>query len=129
VLRRSEVLYVVKKVNADLRRWYTARSENLLAIENVYRQPGGVKECVCVCNEKVKHIRNAFQRSLRLSSVRYRLIWCTKVLCERLRLLAHKLPTAQEPKPDINHFDRTWLPIWRFGSIWSQIHSKCLILW
>jgi len=34
-----------------------------------------------------------------------------KLLCERLRLLAYKLPTAQEPKPDINHFDRTWLLI------------------
>jgi hypothetical protein len=56
------------------------------------------KECV---SEKPAYLKFTLPRTV-----------VHKVLCKRLRVLAYKLPTAQEPKMDINHFDRTWLLIW-----------------
>lgn len=136
MVHRSEVLLYDAKSNANLRRWYTARSENLLANGSVYRQPrsangsvyrqpGGAK--VCVCNE-VKHKEGISEKPASVKCALPRTM-VHKVQCEWLCLLAYRLPTVHEPKPDTNHFNRTWPMVWRFGWIWCQTHSKCLTLW
>jgi hypothetical protein len=82
-----------------------------------------------VCETRSNMCGMVFREAcLHLSSVGCRVRWCT-VPCEGLHLYACKLPTVQEPKLDRNHFDRTWLLIWRVASISSRIPSRYLTFW